>query len=77
MRTPLKIALATKLAAVTTSQADLRAHDGEHKVVAVKPADYYKPTAMPDRVVLTLNGDPRTQAAVTWRTSTEVQKALA
>ncbi len=54
------------------------AHDGhEHKVAAVKPADFYKPTAMPDRIVLTLNGDPRTCAAVSWRTSTEVTDALA
>jgi len=37
----------------------------------------YKPTAMPDRIVLTLNGDPRTSAAVTWRTSVDVVKGIA
>ncbi len=77
MRLSLKVVVSAMLAAVTGPSAKLQAHEGEHKVVAVKPADYYKPTAMPDRVVLTLNGDPRTMAAVTWRTSVEVTKALA
>ncbi len=77
MRNSLRLTFAALLAVSANSQAELRAHEGEHKVVAVKPADYYKPTAMPDRVVLTLNGDPRTMAAVTWRTSVEVTKALA
>ncbi len=54
------------------------AHDGhEHKVIAVKPAEMYAPTAMPDRIVLTIIGDPRTSAGVTWRTSTEVHHGLA
>ena len=77
MRNPLRLTFFALFAVATNSQAELRAHEGEHKVVAVKPADYYKPTAMPDRVMLTLNGDPRTMAAVTWRTSSEVTKALA
>jgi acid phosphatase type 7 len=77
MRVRLKLTVAAMLAALTVPQPDVSAHDGEHKVLAVKPADFYKPTAMPDRIMLTLNGDPRTQAAVTWRTSTEVHKALA
>lgn len=37
----------------------------------------YRPTAMPDRVVLTWTGDPRTSQAVTWRTSTEVERGVA
>jgi len=54
------------------------AHDGpEHAVAAVKPAEVYAPTAMPDRVMLTIVGDPRTMAGVTWRTSTEVVQGLA
>ncbi len=54
------------------------AHDGhDHVVAEVKPADMYKPTAMPDRIVLTLSGDPRTTQSVTWRTSTEVQHGIA
>ncbi len=54
------------------------AHEGhEHSVAEVKPAEMYKPTAMPDRIVLTLSGDPRTTQSVTWRTSTEVQHGIA
>ncbi len=53
------------------------AHEGhEHAVVAVKPAEMYKPTAMPDRIMLTLSGDPRTMHSVSWRTSTEVQHGI-
>lgn len=75
IRDQLFVTATLTLAAISTGES--RAHDGEHKVAAVKPADYYKPTAMPDRIVLTLNGDPRTMAAVSWRTSTEVTHALA
>jgi len=64
----------TSTAAVLPSAT---AHDGpEHKVIAVKPAEMYAPTAMPDRIVLTIVGDPRTTAGVTWRTSTEVPRGL-
>ncbi|TWT34857.1 Alkaline phosphatase precursor [Blastopirellula retiformator] len=57
------------------------AHEGEdghaHAPIAVKPAEMYAPTAMPDRVVLTWTGDPRTTQAVTWRTSVDVAEGLA
>jgi acid phosphatase type 7 len=53
------------------------AQDVEQKVAPVKQAEIYKPTAMPDRIVLTLNGDPRTMRAVSWRTSTEVARGIA
>lgn len=63
------------LTAIITASS---AHEGhEHAPIAVKPAEMYKPTAMPDRIVLTLNGDPRTSAAVTWRTSIETTKGIA
>lgn len=52
-------------------------HDHEHSVIAVKPAAMYAPTAMPDRIVLTLNEDPQTTQTVTWRTSVEVATGLA
>ena len=47
-----------------------------------KPARYadrfiYQPSPVPDRVILTWNGDPATTQAVTWRTSTDVAKAVA
>lgn len=37
----------------------------------------HAPTPLPDRVVLTWNGDPATTQAVTWRTDTSVRRALA
>lgn len=57
------------------------AHDGQqghtHAVPAVTAAELYAPSAMPDRVVLTWNADPRTTQVVNWRTSAEVQQGLA
>jgi hypothetical protein len=56
----------------------LSAHDGhDHPPPAAKPAEVYKPTLLPDRIILTWAGDPATTQAVTWRTSTEVTKAFA
>jgi hypothetical protein len=37
----------------------------------------YTPTRIPDRVILTWNGDPATTQAVTWRTDVTVTKAVA
>lgn len=56
---------------------ECHAHEGEHSPIAVKPAEIYRPGVLPDRIVLTWDGDPQTQAAVTWRTSTEVTKGIA
>ncbi len=77
MRVQSVFSIAVLMTVAASSGVVSRAHDGEHKVTAVKPADYYMPTAMADRIVLTLNGDPRTMAAVSWRTSTEVTAGLA
>jgi 3',5'-cyclic AMP phosphodiesterase CpdA len=44
---------------------------------AIPDAERHRPTAMPDRVILTWAGDPATTQAVTWRTSTAVEKAIA
>jgi len=59
----------------------LPAHDGDsshsHAVRAVKPAEYYAPTIVPDRIVLTWAGEPTTTQAVTWRTSIEVVDGFA
>ncbi len=44
---------------------------------AVPDNELYKPSAMPDRVVLTWNGDPATTQSVTWRTDTTVPAGLA
>ena len=39
--------------------------------------DPYPPTRIPDRIILTWNGDPATTQAVTWRTDTTVTEAVA
>jgi hypothetical protein len=44
---------------------------------AMSAADLYRPTLMPDRIVLTWTGDPATTQTVTWRTSVDVTRALA
>lgn len=43
----------------------------------VRDQDVHRPTALPDRIVLTWSDDPATTQAVTWRTSTNVQRAYA
>ncbi len=58
------------------------AHEKEHAghdqaVIAIDAADAYAPTAMPDRIILTLNEDPATTQTVNWRTSVEVATGLA
>ena len=44
---------------------------------AVTESKLYRPTRMPDRIVLTWEDDPTTTQAVTWRTSTEVEAGFA
>ncbi|HSK12681.1 MAG TPA: metallophosphoesterase family protein [Phnomibacter sp.] len=43
----------------------------------VFPFSWNRPTAQPDRIILTFSGDPSTQQSVTWRTDTTVKKAIA
>ncbi len=45
--------------------------------VAVEKAVAYRPTALPDRIILGFNGDPARAQSVTWRTDSSVQSALA
>ena len=62
------------------SLAALHAHEGDdehHHPVKVEPAEHYRPTAIPDRIILTWTGDPTTTQAVTWRTSVDVRQGLA
>jgi 3',5'-cyclic AMP phosphodiesterase CpdA len=47
------------------------------KTIPMPEAELHRATAMPDRVILTWAGDPATTQAVTWRTSTAVEKAVA
>jgi 3',5'-cyclic AMP phosphodiesterase CpdA len=55
------------------------AHDDhEHEPPkAVDEATLYRPTAMPDRLMLTWHADPARSQAVTWRTDSTVRKAFA
>ena len=67
---PLVILLIVMLlCAVTCAQA---------QQAAVSPQEaMFRPTVMPDRVVLTWSGDPTVSQAVTWRTDTTIEKAVA
>jgi 3',5'-cyclic AMP phosphodiesterase CpdA len=47
------------------------------KTARVPAADIYRPTPLPDRIVLTFRGDPATSMAVTWRTDCSVLAPLA
>lgn len=56
------------------------AHDGpdhEHKPKPVAEAEAHRPTAIPDRLILTFAGDPARTLGVTWRTDATVEKAVA
>ncbi len=66
---------------VALSALPLSAHQG-HEADAWKPTPYadklaHAPRPLPDRVVLTWDGDPATTQAVTWRTDTSIPRALA
>ncbi|WP_240906983.1 purple acid phosphatase family protein [Paludisphaera rhizosphaerae] len=52
------------------------AHD-EHEPKAVPDAEAHRPSALPDRIILTFPGDPSRSLAVTWRTDDAVSKGLA
>lgn len=43
----------------------------------LSPADMYRPTVVPDRIILSWTADPATTQAVTWRTATTVKEARA
>ncbi|BDC53030.1 phosphoesterase [Bryobacterales bacterium F-183] len=47
------------------------------KDAAIAPAELHRPSAQPDRIILTWASDPANSQAVTWRTSTSVEKAVA
>lgn len=71
----LSIILSTSMVVAQHEHSD--SHDHDRSISPVKAAIIYAPSAMPDRIVLTLNEDPRTTQTVTWRTSTKVKTALA
>jgi hypothetical protein len=47
------------------------------KPLKVPDAEAYRPTPLPDRIILTWTGDPSRSQAVTWRTDTSVDRGLA
>ncbi|MFN3650604.1 MAG: fibronectin type III domain-containing protein [Armatimonadota bacterium] len=55
----------------------LVAQERRSRPPAVPPAVAHQPLAIPDRVILTWNGDPAHSQAVTWRTDTSVERAIA
>lgn len=51
--------------------------DAVSEPARVADEDLHRPTRLPDRVILTLAGDPARSAAVNWRTDLSVQRGLA
>ena len=84
MKTQFFLTLTLALLACSAGNAqDLDHHDHshhhgdhDHGPIAIKAAEMYAPTAMPDRIILTLNEDPKTTQTVNWRTSVDVAKGL-
>ncbi len=80
-RKKFKYLVATFIVSNLSVIQTLSAHDDDkphsHAVRAVKPAEMYQPTPIPDRIILTWAGDPKTTQAVTWRTSIEVTDGYA
>ncbi|MEW4527786.1 metallophosphoesterase family protein [Maioricimonas sp. JC845] len=68
------------LATLTLGLHTVHAHDGhdhEHEAPRrVADEVIHKPTARPDRIVLSWTGNPATSQSVTWRTDTSVTKAF-
>ncbi len=64
---------------LTLGSLGVDAHEGEHGQAPPRVPDavLHQPSAMPDRIVLTWTDDPATTQAVTWRTSTDVDRAYA
>jgi 3',5'-cyclic AMP phosphodiesterase CpdA len=82
-RRPVVVAFVSTIlaaAAVCCSVYRALAHEaeGDHEHVAKVPDDVvHRPTAIPDRILLSWVDDPSTTQAVTWRTDTTVKKGLA
>ncbi|HVL14233.1 MAG TPA: metallophosphoesterase family protein [Gemmata sp.] len=89
LRPPLALTLAAVLASASASPAQEQGkkepQPTKEEVERAKKAEatqretwktVYRPSHVPDRVVLTWNGDPATTQAVTWRTDVTVGKAV-
>src|SRR5262249_38711093 len=64
------------LVAFFASAIPASAHDG-HLPEKVADATAHRPTAIPDRIILTWTGDTARTQAVSWRTDATVEKAFA
>ncbi|MCA9037117.1 MAG: metallophosphoesterase family protein [Planctomycetaceae bacterium] len=69
--------LATSVPMPLSASAQDTAADAIKLVSKVEPVEFARPGVLPDRIVLTWAGDPATTQAVTWRTSTDVNRGLA
>lgn len=61
-------------------QTVARSHEGddhEHAVAKVTDGTAHRPTAIPDRIILSLTTQPATSQAVSWRTDDTVARGLA
>ena len=76
--TALSLLLISTVGCDSSSQA-IDVFDGSdgRQPVKVADAEAYKPSSLPDRIILTWTGDPSRTQAVTWRTNTTVAKGLA
>ncbi len=82
MRSYWRSMILASLAMVAMSMVGpARAHDengnDDHPPVKVADADAHRPSAIPDRILLTWTGDTATTQAVTWRTDASVNHPLA
>ncbi|MAT13696.1 MAG: metallophosphoesterase [Planctomyces sp.] len=64
----LRLITAAIIAAASLPALADEAEDHSHEPVLAKAAEVYRPTAVPDRIVLTWKENPATTQAVTWRT---------
>ena len=71
------LAMCTNLSVLGNRLAADEEDGHEHTVEKVPEEVTYRPTANPDRIILTWVGDPSISQAVTWRTDTSVARALA
>ncbi len=65
------------LGLISASATPIWGHDPGEPAPRVPDAIAHQPSPIPDRIVLTWTGDPRTTQAVTWRTSADVPHGVA
>ncbi len=71
------LVLLALLCPVDSSLNRSMAHEGEDHPVRVPDETVHRPTAVPDRIILSWVTEPATSQAVTWRTDDSVHKGIA